>query len=516
MLRKRTQPLSAAGERKFALEDIVGRELELARIARFFDGERGPLGLWLEGAAGIGKTTLWRAGIELAREHDYHVLTCQPTATETAFSFAALGDLLANDIADVLRELPTPQRRALEVALALASDEGASVSQHVIGLAFLSVLQLLAAKQPVLLAVDDVQWLDPPSAVALQFAMRRSGDAGIRLLVAARLEGVPRRPLQLERDLAQNLLRVEIGPLSLGALYRLLLWCLGEPLSRPTLRKVHDVSGGNPFYGLEIARFLLERDTTLHPAEPLPIPRTLDELVGVRLKRLPARVRSMLEAAALLAEPTPTTLAAAASEPEVTEDTLDRGVGAGVIELEGDRVRFTHPLLAAAVVAAIGSQRRRQIHARLAQIVTDPEERARHLALGTVAANSGVAESLEAAAQHAALRGAPAVAAELAELSAQRTPNDDREARWRRLIEAGLRYATAGDLGRARGLLEPLASEIPPGPVRAGVLLKSGRLSLGRRRGSHPTRRVRARRSGRRRLSTRSNPHAPQLSRPGG
>jgi AAA ATPase domain len=204
MLRKRTQPLSAAGERKFALEDIVGRELELARIARFFDGERGPLGLWLEGAAGIGKTTLWRAGIELAREHDYHVLTCQPTATETAFSFAALGDLLANDIADVLRELPTPQRRALEVALALASDEGASVSQHVIGLAFLSVLQLLAAKQPVLLAVDDVQWLDPPSAVALQFAMRRSGDAGIRLLVAARLEGVPRRPLQLERDLAQT------------------------------------------------------------------------------------------------------------------------------------------------------------------------------------------------------------------------------------------------------------------------------------------------------------------------
>jgi DNA-binding CsgD family transcriptional regulator len=329
----------------------------------------------------------------------------------------------------------------------------------------------LAARQPVLLAVDDVQWLDPPSALALQFAMRRSGDADLRLLVAARLEGVPRRPLPLERDLAQDLLRVEIGPLSLGALHRLLLRRLGEPLSRPVLRKVHDVSGGNPFYGLEIARFLLERGTTLRPAEPLPIPRTLDDLVGVRLKRLPARVRSMLEAAALLAEPTPTMLAAAASEPEVTGDTLDRGVGAGVIELDGDRVRFTHPLLAAAVVATIGSQRRRQIHARLAQIVTDPEERARHLALGTVAADRDVAESLEGAAQHAALRGAPSVAAELAELSAQHTPTDDREARWRRLIEAGLRYATAGDLGRARGLLEPLANEIPPGPVRAGVLL---------------------------------------------
>jgi DNA-binding CsgD family transcriptional regulator len=412
---------------------------------------------------------LWRAGIEFARECDYYVLTCQPTATETAFSFAALGDLLANDIAGVLDDLPAPQRRALEVALALASDEGASVGQHVIGLAFLSVLQLLAAKQPVLVAVDDAQWLDPPSAAVLQFATRRFATADIKLLVASRREDDP--PLQLERDLARNVLRVHIGPLSLGALHRLLLSRLGEPLSRPTLRKVHDVSGGNPFYALEIARFLLERGPTLHPAEPLPIPRTLDELVRVRLERLPATVRSMLEAAALLVEPTPTALAAAASEPDPEEDTLDRGIAAGVIKLDGDRVRFTHPLIAAAVVSAIGPQRRRQIHARLGRIVIDPEERARHLALGTESVDAEVAESLEKAAEHASLRGAPAVAAELAELAAQRTPTRDRDARWRRLVEAGLRHAAAGDLVRARALLEPLADEIPSGPLRARVLL---------------------------------------------
>jgi DNA-binding CsgD family transcriptional regulator len=398
------------------------------------------------------------------------VLACRPTAAETAFSFAALGDLLANDIADVLAELPAPQRRALETALALALDDGASVGQHVIGLAVLSVLQLLAATRPVLVAVDDVQWLDPPSATALQFATRRLADADIKLLFAARVEHAG-QGLELERELAENLLRIEVGPLSLGAVHKLVLTRLGKPLSRPTLRKVHDVSGGNPFYGLEIARFLLERGSTLHPAEPLPIPRTLDELVRVRLKRLPAKVRSMLEVAALLAEPTPTTLSAAASEPDPDGDTLDRGGAAGVIELDGGRVRFTHPLLAAAVVSGIGPQRRRQIHARLAQIVIDPEERARHLALGTEGANAEVAETLEEAAEHAAQRGAPAVAAELAELSAQRTATKDREARWRRLIEAGLRHATAGDLGRARALLEPLANEIAPGPVRAGVLL---------------------------------------------
>jgi DNA-binding CsgD family transcriptional regulator len=469
-LGKRRQPLSTVGERRFALEDVVGRESELERIDSFFDRAGGPFALWLEGAAGIGKTTLWRAGIELGREREYHVLACQPTSTETRYSFAALGDLVARDIADVFAELPAPQRHALEVALALASDEHATVSQHVVGLAFLSVLQLLAAKQPVLVAVDDVQWLDPPSAAALQFAARRLAGAKVKLLVAARRED-DAQPLQLERDLAQSLDRIDVGPLSLGALHRLLFARLGEPLSRPTLRKVHEVSGGNPFYALEIARFLLEHEPTLRPAEPLPIPRRLDELVRLRLDRLPATTRRMLEAAAIVAEPTAAALTAASSEPDLEESALDHGVADGVIELDGDRIRFTHPLLAAAVVAGIGPQRRRELHARLAEVVTDPEERARHLALGTEGADPEVADSLERAAERAARRGAPAVAAELAELAAQRTPTEDRKARWRRLIEAGLRHATAGDLPRARALLEPLTSEIPPGTMRARVLL---------------------------------------------
>ena len=413
---------------------------------------------------------MWRAAIELARERDYHVLACQPTAAETAFSFAALGDLLRDDVAELLPELPGPQRRALEVALALASSEGPALGEHIIGLAFLTALQLLAARQPVLVAVDDVQWLDPPSAAVLQFAARRLTNADIKLLVAARLEEKTRL-LPLERDLALSLLRVDVGPLSLGALHRLVLSCLGEPLSRPTLRKVHDVSGGNPFYALEITRFLLERGSTLRPAEPLPLPPTLEELVRARLDRLPATVSHLLEAAALLAEPTPAALTAAASASEREADALDRALAAGVIELERERIRFTHPLLAAAVVSGIGPQRRRQVHARLAEIVIDPEERARHLAFATEGADAEVAESLEQAAERAARRGAPAIAAELAELAAQRTPTGDHGARWRRLIEAGLRHATAGDLARARALLEPLISEIPPGPRRAEVLL---------------------------------------------
>src|SRR5207247_9553219 len=132
-------------------------------------------------------STLWRAEIELARERGHRVLACQPTAAETAYSYAALGDLLANAAEEVLPELPAPQRRALEVALALASIEGPAMSERVIGLALLSTLQLLTAQGSVLVAIDDVQWLDPASAVVLEFAARRLTDERVKLLVAARL-----------------------------------------------------------------------------------------------------------------------------------------------------------------------------------------------------------------------------------------------------------------------------------------------------------------------------------------
>ena len=298
--------------------------------------------------------------------------------------------------------------------------------------------------------------------------LRRLAGADVKLLVAARREAGTR--LQLERDVEAELLRVEVGPLSFGALHRLLLSRLGKPLSRPTLRKVHDVSGGNPFYALEIARFLLERGSTLRPAEPLPVPRTLDELVRVRLDRLPATVRQHARgrSASCRAD---ARCADRRRLPTRRQDALDHGIAAGVIELEGDRIRFTHPLLAAAVVSGIGPQRRRQIHARLAQVVIDPEERARHLALATEGADAKVAESLE---QAASMRRGEALRP--SRPSWQSSRRNARRQRTLRLagddsIEAGLRYATAGDLPRARALLEPLTNEIPPGPLRAGVLL---------------------------------------------
>ena len=446
--------------------EVVGREAELERIGGFLDRAGGELALLLEGVAGIGKTTLWRAGIELGRAQQYRVLWCQPTASETAFSFAALGDLLSPVVQDVLLRLPPPQRAAIGAALALVEADVPDVDERVVGLALLSSLRLLAVRDPVLVAVDDVQWLDPASAAVLRFAARRLQDERLKLLFSVRVEPGS-APLQAERDLAGRLLRVHVGPLSSSDLHRIVVARFGQPLPRPTLLRVHHAAGGNPFYALEIVRFLLEEAKPPGPGDPLPVPATMEELLRARIMRLPRAARDALEAAALLSEPTLEALEGTSPDPAW----LDPAMAAGVIELVDDRIRFTHPLLAAAVRSTIGPRRRRRLHARLADLELDPEERARHLALATTGGDATVADSLEQAAQHAVLRGAPASAAQLAELAAQRSPRDDQEGRWRRMIEAGLRHATSGDFSRARALLEPLLEEMPPGPLRGEVLL---------------------------------------------
>src|SRR4029453_6120775 len=124
--------------------EVVGREAELERIGGLLDPGRGELALVLEGVAGIGTTTLWRAGIDLARRQDYRVLWCRPTASETAYSFAALGDLLQPVVQEVLARLPPPQRAAIGAALALVETDVPGVDERVVGLALLSSLRLLA------------------------------------------------------------------------------------------------------------------------------------------------------------------------------------------------------------------------------------------------------------------------------------------------------------------------------------------------------------------------------------
>jgi hypothetical protein len=234
-------PVSVAG--------VVGRDREMAAVAAFLDAvPSGPCGLVLEGAAGMGKTTVWRAGAAWAARRSYTVLSCRPAESEATLSFAALGDLLDGVLDRVLVGLPSPQRRALEVAL-LLEDPGASPpEQRAVCVAFLAVIRQLSAAGPVVLAIDDLQWLDVASATAVEFALRRLSREGAGLLASVRDPGDGRSAAAAGTGLpAERLTRLRIGPLTPGAFQSAVRATTGAGLSRLTIRRLFDASGGNPF-----------------------------------------------------------------------------------------------------------------------------------------------------------------------------------------------------------------------------------------------------------------------------
>jgi DNA-binding CsgD family transcriptional regulator len=448
--------------------DVVGRDEELAAVLAFLEStEALPGALLLEGEAGIGKTTLLRAGIAAASQSRFCVVSTRPVEAESSLSFVALGDLLEEQLGKVQDALPSPQWQALQVALLLSEPEGRSPDRRAVGMGVLNTLRSLSEAAPLLVAIDDLHWLDRPSATVLQFALRRLGDEPIGLLVACR-SGQEQIPLELEAAFPEERVRrVRVGPLSLGALSRLIRDRLHATFARPTLRRIHESSGGNPFFALELARALERHGRPLDPGEPLPVPAEVHELARGRLASLPAETAAALRAAAALSQPSVAlVLAAAGGDRGVLEPALQ----AQVVELDGDRIRFTHPLLSAAAYG--GTESREELHARLAEIVADPEERARHLALAARGPDSSVAAALEEAARGAAARGSPRAAAELTEQAARLTPPDRGEDARRRTAAAAYYHFESGDNRRARAMFEDLAAELPAGPERASVLVR--------------------------------------------
>lgn len=444
--------------------EIVSREEELADLHAFL-GEPGDglAAVVLEGEAGIGKSTLWLAGVELARAQGMRVLVSRPAEAERGLGHAALGDLFEDVLDDVLPALAAPRRRALEAAMLLDDGPGDPVDHRALAVAVRDVLQLLAEQGPTLIAVDDVQWLDPASSRALAFALRRLADGPLLLLLARRLVDEP-QPSGLEQAIApERLRRLPVRPLSAGSLHRLLRDRLGRPFTRQTLLRIHERAGGNPFFALELARVL---DPDTDPVAPLPVPETLAELVRTRLSGLPPPTREALAIAAA-AGPTSESLLRRAG---VEADALDPAVAAHVIERERGTIRFTHPLLASVLYDDLGDERE-SVHGRIAGVVEDPLLRARHLGLSKAAPDPDTAGVLDAAAGVAAGRGASAVAAELAEQALRLTPPDALEERHRRALVAARAHHAAGEWVRARAIASSLLAEAGPGPGRAEALV---------------------------------------------
>ncbi|HEX4724355.1 MAG TPA: LuxR family transcriptional regulator [Pseudonocardiaceae bacterium] len=405
----------------------VGRGDELRAIARFLAADWPDI-LVLAGEPGIGKTTLWRYAVEQATDQGIRVLSCQPSAAETQLSCASLADLLADVEPRVLAELPQPQREALDIVLLRQPQFGQATDQRATAAAVVTILTRLAEDGPVLVAIDDAQWLDSSSAQVVAFAMRRlCGPVGV--LATVRTD-----------EPTWESHRMPIGPLPMHGLHELLRARTGRSFPRPTMARIHQVSGGNPFYALELAR----TDTATE------LPPTLAQLVRARIDGIKPDVRHALLVAAALAGPTVELIEAAVdATPAALDGLLEDAEQWDVIRLDGNRVRFTHPLLATGIYTAASPAGRRSVHRRLADVVTDPEERARHLALAAIRLDRATVAALDDAAVLARARGATAAAAELLELAIKL--GADTPERRNRLAQ---HHFDAGDPVRARALLE--------------------------------------------------------------
>ena len=428
-----------------ATASIVGREAELVAVRRFIDSEQ-PLALVLSGGPGIGKTTLWEAAVESARDRAMCVLVARPTEAEAKLSLAALADLLEPVGADALTALPIPQRHALDVALLRAEPGGRPPAPRAIAAAVLGVVRELARSRPVVLAVDDVQWLDSSSAEALAFAARRLESEAARFVLAERA-GTSSALTQALK--ASGPLQVELGGLSLGATRRLLSERLGLSLPRRVLLRLYELARGNPLFALEVGRVLAERGLAAAD-EPLPVPDDIRTLVRRRVAALPQPTRELLLAAALLVQPAVETLRRVVGD--TPEGALEPAEQAGIATLDRGVVAFAHPLYAGAVVAAATTAERRRMHRRLAESVEGLEQRARHLALAVEGRDEAAARTIQAAAREALLRGAPAAAAELGELALE-IGEPDRAEEPRRMLDAAAFLHSAGEPERARTLL---------------------------------------------------------------
>ncbi|MEO6203913.1 MAG: AAA family ATPase [Mycobacteriales bacterium] len=437
--------------------EVAGRESERDIAAMFLAAAASASAvLTVHGEAGIGKTTLCRHVVARARAAGTVVLECRPTAVEEALSFAALTDLLSPLDDATFDALPGVQRDALAAATLRAEPGGQAPDARAIGTGLAGLLGLLAARTSVLMVVDDEQWLDLPSRLALTFALRRIEAMPFGLLTSRRTGGGEVPEIVAPPDLALDLLApdwrrdVPLEGLSAAAIFHVVRQELDVALGRPTLIRVTEASRGNPYVAVELAR------------NGFVVPKSLYALTAERLAGLSPAARHAILAVACAGRPT-TALMSAMGLREALSEAEDLGI---VVVLRG-RVDFAHPLLGSAALELASAAELRDLHRGLAQQETEPEARARHSALSHPDPDASVAEALDAAVSSAVARGAADAATDLAQLAVERTEDDQPGDAWVRRVRLAELLHVAGATTEAAAVLEQLAEQCPPGPVRA-------------------------------------------------
>ncbi|HZX06718.1 helix-turn-helix transcriptional regulator [Kribbella sp.] len=441
---------------------LIGRDAERRVIEQLIAGARvGAAGVLLvTGEPGIGKTTLLEEAAALAG--GLQILRARGTEAEREVPFAALLQLLRPALAGLDR-IPAPQRSALAAALALgaAPEEGSPADRFAVGAATLSLICRYAENTPLLLIVDDAQLLDRPSAEALLFAARRLVADPIVMLIAARSH----EPHPLEADLP----RLELEGIPLEAARQIV-----QHLPSDLVEDLHRTVAGNPLALLELAD---DPDRLLRtpPGAPVPVPAMLAEAFASRANQLSADARTALLVAAM-DDCDLGAVSRVCAELGADVAALEEAEAAGLVSIRDGEVQWRHPLVRSAIYSSADPADRRTAHRAVALTTPDRDRRAWHLSEAVLGADDDVAAGLVLAAEHAAARGAHAVAA----TAYERAGRLSRAAADRavRLVAAGEAAWLAGLAERAEALLDDALILQPPPRVRIRALELRGDIEM--------------------------------------
>ena len=440
---------------------LVGREAELAVLRELLGPGDAPRGLVVMGEAGIGKTTIVGAALDAAAALSLRALVARPAAPEIDLPYAGLGDLFDSVDARELGGLAHAPRVALETALARRRPGGV-IDKHALARGVLELLRQMAVESDLLVVVDDVQWLDRPTVAVLTFAVRRLEGVPLRLLAATRVEeGTAELPFGLGQW--KGVRRLEIGPMSATELGALVRRHLGVQMTRPQSEQLQAASGGNPMFALELVR---------SGGKAI---RNLPQALAERLLELEPSQRATLALAAAALRPTVALL----SRSGIARAALTAVLRTGIVEVEGDRLRFVHPLLASAAYELLLEEERREAHARLAAASIDPVERGHHLDRSVTGPDERAARAVESAADESARLGDHAGAAAFLVRAAELERDSFSDVAVSRRLRAVAELELAGDVEGGTQLASGLLERLPPGPAWARARLRLASLTAG-------------------------------------